>query len=306
MTTRFPSRINAIAWISEQHIAVGCEDGTLYLHTVARSQDPPLVVARHGAAIAAVACSPDGGRIATGGRDGLLKIWDYRSGEMLLSQAFPSAVTKLLFNQKGDRLLAVSGKQVWVWSVRRGKSLSSYQHTFLHPTPVVDAAWSPDGDGTYLAAVCENRTYCIWDADRRRGVFEGSAEGTPLSLAWSPLGVAIGTERGDVFVYTATTKRNLLAQFDLGSRVTSLAWSPALARTLAAITPRRVQMLEDGASRPLGEAFLPLEALALSHDGRRLATGSLDDLRIYPLPGAQGGTRPRHEQTAAGRTRTTN
>jgi WD40 repeat protein len=273
---------------------VGCEDGILYRHTVSSAQEPPLVLAKHGDAISAVACSPDGERLATGGRDGFLKIWDTHSGEMLLSQPFPSPVNKVLFNQKGDRLLAVSGKQVWVWSVRRGRGQSTYQHAFLHPTPVIDAAWSPEGDGTYLAAVCENRTYCIWDADRRWGVFEGSAEGAPLSLAWSPLGVAIGTERGDVYVYTATTKRNLLAQVDLGQRVTALAWSPALDRWLAAITPQCIQVIDGSVARQLGEAHLPLGALALSHDGRSLATGSLDALRVYPLPIAAGGAGPWH------------
>lgn len=294
MTTRFPSRITAIAWIDASHIAVGCEDGTLYLHTVSAPQDLPLVFARHGGAISAVACAPDGSRLATGGRDGLLKIWDLHSGEMLSTQCFPAPVTKVLFNQKGDRLLAVSGKSVWVWSVRRGRGKNAYQYSFAHHTPVVDAAWSPEGDGSFLAAICENRTYCIWDADRRWGVFEGRADDQPLSLAWLPQGVAIGTERGNVFVYTATTRGNLLAQFSLGSRVTGLAWSPALDRTLAAITPKQVQVIEGSSSHPLGEAHLTLEAASLSLDGSRLATGSLDALHVYPLPVAPARARPWH------------
>jgi hypothetical protein len=125
-------------------------------------------------------------------------------------------------------------------------------------------------------------------------VFEGSSEDQPLSLAWSPLGVAIGTECGNVCVYTATTKRTLLAQFSLGSRVTALAWIPALERALAAITPQQAQVLDGSASRPLGEGHVPLEALALSLDGRRLATGSLDALHVYPLPPSPGTVRPWH------------
>lgn len=286
---KFPSRITAITWICAEQVAVGCEDGALYLHTVSSTHEPLHVFARHRDAITAVACAPNGSKIATGGRDGLLKIWDARTGEMVHTQAFPSPVTRVLFNRRGDRLLAVSGKQVWVWSVRRSRGIPAYQYAYQHPTPVVDAAWSPEGDGTYLAAVCENRTYSIWDADRRRGVFEGRAEDRPLSLAWSPQGVAIGTERGEVCVYTATTQHNLLERFDLGSRVTALAWSPVLKRALAAITPQRVQVLEGSASHPVGESPLPLVALALSHDGRALATGSLDALSIYPLPRSAAG-----------------
>jgi WD40 repeat protein len=296
MATLFPSRIRAITWISAQKLAVGCEDGTLYTQAVNEQQASPRAVIRHGDTILAVASSPDGARLATGGQDGFLKIWDQQTGDLLFSHAFTTQVTKVVFNQKGDRLLAIAGKEVWVWSVRRGQALCAYQKAFMHPTGVVDAAWSPEGDGMFLAAVCQNSTYCVWDADSRRGVFEGSTTGQPLSLAWTRQGVAVGTQRGDVFIYAASTGRNLLEHIDIGQPVTSLVPRPRPQNSALLVgTPVGIQILAAGlAAHPLGESKLPLASLALSQDGNLLAAGCINALRIWTLPTPQAQACPLH------------
>jgi WD40 repeat protein len=293
-TLLFPSHVCSLSWVHARQIVAGCADGKLYLRDLdEESGAPARIVGSHSDEILAVDASPDGKRVASGGRDGMLKIWDLRSGTLILGQGFDEPVSKVLYNRKGDRLLAVVGKKVWVWSVRKSRGCVPYQHTFLHPVPVVDAVWSPemDGDGTYLASITSNGTYFMWDGDRHTGIFKGSASSEPISMAWLPAGIYIGTRDGRVTVYTASTGRKMVACMDLGRPVTALAWVPGLKESIAAATTESVQVVtvaEQKVPPCLDQPHRNGEALALDRDGRQLATVSRNRLSVYAVHAPTG------------------
>ena len=63
-------------------IALGCEDGTIRLFDVSDASAPPLyskALSRHSSRILSVAWSPDANFLATGGSDGMIKLWDLRN-----------------------------------------------------------------------------------------------------------------------------------------------------------------------------------------------------------------------------------
>lgn len=56
-----------------------------------------------------VALSPDGMRLASGGDDHLVKTWDVRTGQELLTlRGHTGGVTRVLFTPDGNRLISSS------------------------------------------------------------------------------------------------------------------------------------------------------------------------------------------------------
>ncbi len=75
----------------------------------ATRQQAPILTYSHDDSITAVAFSTDGRHIATGGRDGVLRVWNLNNGRELLRQGFLSKVLDLGFSSDGTLVTAVSG-----------------------------------------------------------------------------------------------------------------------------------------------------------------------------------------------------
>ncbi|MEJ2302091.1 MAG: protein kinase [Anaerolineales bacterium] len=110
----------------------------------------------------AVAFSPDGTRIATGGGgdSSLAKIWDVSTGEMLLSLSGHSEpINKLAFSEDGKRIATASAdRTVKVWDAYTGREQLSLEG---HSGFANDVVFSPDGK---LLATVDDRFAHIWDA----------------------------------------------------------------------------------------------------------------------------------------------
>ena len=69
----------------------------------------------HASGVNAVAFSPDGATLATGGQDGSLALWEVATGRRLFTlAALPAPVTGIAFSPDG-RYLATSGDAVRVF-----------------------------------------------------------------------------------------------------------------------------------------------------------------------------------------------
>jgi WD40 repeat protein len=82
----------------------------------------------HKGTVSAVAFSPDGMRVATGGADNNSRIWDLRNGQQLLPIPHDGAVVAVAFNGDGTRL-ATAGPdniaRIRIWNTANGKLLLS-------------------------------------------------------------------------------------------------------------------------------------------------------------------------------------
>ncbi|KIJ62338.1 hypothetical protein HYDPIDRAFT_94723 [Hydnomerulius pinastri MD-312] len=120
----------------------------------------------HAKAMWAVAYTPDSIRIGTGAEDNLIRIWDSKTGAMLLElEGRSRAIYALSFLHDGTRLVSGSvDRMLCIWNPHDeklvGKSWSAHSDTILA------AVYSPDD--TIIASASYDNLIRIWDANGRR------------------------------------------------------------------------------------------------------------------------------------------
>src|SRR5262245_41779664 len=109
---------------------------------------------RHLEPVTSIAFSPDGSRMATAGKDGVVKMWDAGTGRLLFDYTgHTDAVRGIAFSPDGRQMASSGGdKFISLWDPATGKEVRKL--TGL-PDFANSVAYSPDGK--HLAAACADR-----------------------------------------------------------------------------------------------------------------------------------------------------
>ena len=144
--------------------------------------------------------SPDGNLLAGGLANGQILLWNLdRSGEDILIDAYPTAITGLAFSPEGNRLAsAARDRKVTLWDVVDGEDVLELEG----PTRMTTLDFSPDGE--ILATGSEDGLVFLWDLATGEvfSTIESFGEGI-TQVAFSPDGqhLAVGYEGGFVYIY---------------------------------------------------------------------------------------------------------
>lgn len=278
---------------------------------------------RHANTVHAVALSPNGQRLMTGGADNMARLWDTAKGAAQGSLRHEHTVQSVAFS--ADASLMATGSHdglARVWNTQTGQPLYAVRHQeavwqvafspdgsrmatasydktvrlwnaqtgqailiLRHPEAVVGVAYSPDGQ--FLASGGADGILRVFEAKSGKTIFEQKVGSGILSLSFSPSGrlLAAGTIAGKIPVWDWNATR-LAYTLTQGGSVYAVAFSPQGNLLVTGGSDNHARIWQASTGAPLATLPHPkaVSSLAFSSDTRLLATGCADDAaRLWKL-----------------------
>lgn len=234
-----------------------------------------------------VSWRPDGAEFATAGHDGLAKVWDGQSGELLAElDTGDRWVSKAVYNPKRDVLATAAGRHLKLWDSRRELIYRSNDHN----STIADVGWNPNGTGVVVAAY-NGLTLHVPEKQYKPRKYEW--KGSRLILAWSPDSKYIATGDQDSTVHFWEVKSGQDAQM-LGfpTKVLDLSWESS-GRWLATGGGSVICLWDCSGKGPAGRRPKQLDGhldkicqLAFQLDGPLLASADAQSLLLLWNPSA--------------------
>jgi WD40 repeat protein/tRNA A-37 threonylcarbamoyl transferase component Bud32 len=237
-----------------------------------------LTLEGHTDQVWSVAFSPDGQRLASGSREGVVKVWDATTGQVLHTLPGHTAVVLgVAFSPDGSRLASAGDGVVKVWDATTGAVLHTLQGRARCGHSV---AFSPDGER--LAASGSEGVVKVWDMRTGQENLTLKGHTCPVNrVVFSPDGtrLASASSDGTVKVWDARIEKEALLTLKHTDSVFGVAFSPDGTRLASACLDWTVKVWDATA----GRETLTLKghkggilSVAFSPDGTRLASASMD------------------------------
>jgi WD40 repeat protein len=248
--------------------------------------------------VQAIAYSPDGRWLAAAGGDpgllGVARLWRVVPGDLEPVRDLvegPDSYFAVAFSPD-SRLVAVAGadRAVRIWEVESGRPVATIED---HADWVQAIAFSPDG--RRIATASRDRTSKIFDVRTKESIvaFGGHADSV-YSVAFSPDGkrVATGGADNQVRIWSPEDSKPVRAFAGFGGAVLRVMYAPEGQDLIASSADGTVRVFRGDQKRLELRGHTDwVYSLALSPDGRRLASGSWDgEVRLWDLEDGKPST----------------
>jgi WD40 repeat protein len=180
----------------------------------AMEEKPPRVLDRSADMMLAVDFSPDGRKLAAGGADNIVRIFDVATGRKELTiEQHADWVNDLAFSADGTRIVTASrDKSSRVFDARTGAMESAYLN---HEEAVTGVCWSPDGKQVF--SVGRDRKVHAWNAaDAKPAGQIAGFKGDPFKIA------------GDAAEIFVCASDGLVRSYGIADRKLKMTFEPAL------------------------------------------------------------------------------
>lgn len=177
----------------------------------------------HADAVQCLDFSPDGSILASGGKDGTIRLWDVATAKLRSSIAAGNDVRALSFSPDGRKIAAGGGQRLAVWDAASGSAVAVARDFQGQVNAVV---FSPDGSLFYTAD--RDGTVRLWDAATaaEKGTLQDGSS-TITSLAVSPDGKAIVAGTYQQALVWDPSKKEVVARLSGHARnVSALRFAP--------------------------------------------------------------------------------
>ncbi len=240
--------------------------------------------------VTAVAWSPNGRHIASGGNDSTIRVWNASTGaDQLVSHGHSGGIPAITWSPDSTRIASMtsgpsvsggppaSDNSVHVLNATTGNPIYIYHG---HSSGITDVAWSPRGER--IASSSTDYTVQVWNAaNGENPLIYRTHAWYVWTLAWSPDGkrLASGGPDGTISLWDAVSGHTFLSYRGHINAVEAITWSPD-GKFIASASDDYSVRIWNSASGKLVYSYHGhssyVRAVAWSPDGHSIASGSND------------------------------